>query len=68
MTFHQNPVAKYAEIHGYRLAALIDHHFGIVVKPKPFWMPGFIYNAVIRNEVEIVNTEGIATRAYLPEV
>lgn len=67
-TIGNSYVEKYAEDLGYSLAAKVDANIGIVVKPKPFWMPTFIYHAVIKHSVEIVTTSGIATAAYKPEV
>ena len=33
---------------------LIDETFLFIVKEKPFWMPKFIYKAVIKNCVEFI--------------
>jgi len=40
---------------GYELARKIDDSMGIAIKPKPWWMPRFLYEAVIRKSVEIIN-------------
>ena len=33
---------------------MIDDNVAIVIKKRPWWLPPFIYNAVIRNYAEIV--------------
>ncbi len=50
-----DPTAEYCEREAYRLAVRIDESMAVVVKPKPRWMPKFVYEAVIRSAVEIVS-------------
>ena len=51
----QTPIEKYAEREGYRIAALVEDKFAIVVKPKPSWMPLWLFRSVIKDTVEIVH-------------
>ncbi len=71
-TFNSNlsPIEKFCQDRMYTLAVKIDADVGIVIKPKPFWMPSFIYKAVIKEFVEIVNVGGVggmATMIYKPK-
>lgn len=51
-----SPIDKYCEVAGAKVASRIDEHMSIIIKKKQWWMPGFIYRAVIRTNVEIVTT------------
>lgn len=33
-------------------AFMIDKNFWMVVRPKPWWMPAFLYKMVIKNLIE----------------
>jgi hypothetical protein len=51
----KTPIEKYCEAQSYKLAARIDEGCAVVVKPRPKWCPKWLYKAVIRDVVEIVN-------------
>jgi hypothetical protein len=50
-----NPVEDYCRKQGYRVSYEIESEMVLVVKPRVWWIPKFIYDAVIRQSVEIVH-------------
>lgn len=68
-TVNHSPILeKYCQDRMYALAKTIDLNVAVVLKPKPWWMPTFIYRAVIKGSVEVVSVGGIATCSYTPEI
>ncbi len=45
---------KYCMERGYKLAALINDAFGIVVKPKPKWCPLWLYRKIIKDSIKYI--------------
>ncbi len=52
-----NPIQQYCDKMGYQLAGMIDESTGVVVKPKPWWMPKFLYNFVIKHGIEVISSK-----------
>ncbi len=52
-------IEKYCEQEGYKLAQKIDDSMGFVVKPKPRWMPYWLYKKVIKEVVVLVQKNGL---------
>lgn len=66
-TFNPN-IEKWAEKMGYAVATHIDANMAIVVKPRPWWMPNFIYKSIVRGTVSIVKDSEIVTYSYKPDL
>lgn len=49
-------IEKYCEKMGARLAAAIDGEFFIIVKPRPWWCPAWLYGRIVRDSVELVQS------------
>ena len=47
MTLQEETIQQFAEIH----ASKIEDKIKVVVKPRPKWMPEFVYNAVIKKSI-----------------
>lgn len=56
----ENIIEKYAQRRGWLLAKKIEDSFAIVVKPRPFWCPKWLYERILKETVEIVQTDGHA--------
>ena len=54
MTHTEDMINGYVMVSGFKLGAMIDEKTALIVKPKPYWMPYFLYKAVIRETVELV--------------
>lgn len=48
-----SPVEEYCKKAGFKLAEKIDEKMAIVVKPKPWWCPNYLYKKIIKETVEI---------------
>lgn len=53
----ENPIEKYCRERGYQVAAVIDEKMALVVKPRPWWLPRFIWRAVIRRGTELIKVQ-----------
>ena len=49
-----NIIEKYCEERGFKLAAKIDKGFNLVVKPKPKWLPEWLYKKIINECVGVI--------------
>lgn len=49
-----NPIEKVTEDLTDKISLKYEQQFKFYIKPKKWWMPKFIYNAVIRNHVDLV--------------
>lgn len=50
-----NPIDKYVEGKSFQQMKKIDDAFWLFVKPRTWWIPVFLYNAIIKEHVEIVS-------------
>jgi hypothetical protein len=50
----KSPIEELCEKQGFALAATIDAKMAIVLKPRPWWLPHWLYKKLIRETVEII--------------
>ena len=50
-------IEKYAKIQSEKLAVRIDNKLSLIVKPRPRYLPDFIYRLVIKEAVEILHEQ-----------
>lgn len=49
-----NTVEKYCEEQGFKLAKKIDDSMSIIIKPRKWYIPRWLYNKVINKSIEII--------------
>lgn len=54
MDKEKTPIDIYCERMAYKKAIQIDEAMAVVIKPKPKWIPDWLYHRVIRDSVELV--------------
>ena len=67
MNTFTSPIEKYVQRQGYILAKKIDTNVGIVLKPKKWWIPRFLYNSIVKNSIEIAQCTPMYDMAYEPD-
>jgi len=48
-------IEEYCEREGFRIATMIEDRMAIIVKPKPWYCPGWLYKKIIHDSVEMIN-------------
>jgi hypothetical protein len=67
-TIKHSPLYYYAAKRGFEVAREIDRNVGIVLRPRAWWIPKFLYKAVVKQSVEIVRCGPLVDMAYEPEL
>jgi hypothetical protein len=57
----ENTIEKYCRTKSALLAAKIEQQFYLIVKPKPWYCPLWLYKKIIKESVEIINNPSSLT-------
>jgi len=49
-------IEEYCEQEGFKIAKKIDDEVAILIKPKPWYCPKWLYKKIIKDSIEIIKS------------